>query len=847
MPIARAEAGLASAHLALRWLIGGEWRAHPWRFLATALAIAVGVALGFAVHLVNGSALASFDGAVRGVNGQADRAVRAASALGLDEALYPRVVAAPGVADASPVVSLDARAGTARFTLLGLDVIRAAAVSPSLVGIRPNGPDAGSDDIFAADALFLSRSALQASGAAIGDTLDVAANNRTVRLRIAGTLPGVPDGQMLGTLDIAAAQWRFDRLGRLDRIDLKLADAAAADAALKDLLPADANLGSAETESAQNGALSRAYRVNLDMLALVALLTGGFLVFSAQSLSVARRLRAFALVRTLGLPRGGVVAAVAAEGLLIGIGGALGGLLAGYGLAVLAVRFFGGDLGAGYFEGSHVSIVFQPLAAAAFFALGLAAAVLGSVLPARAASRAAPAAALKNSGDLLDPRTPVPWKPALVLLAAGALLSLAPPIGGLPILGFAAMALLLAGGVAGVPWLARFLLGLFGRRRRRGAVPAELALRHLGGAPGEAATALCGIVASTALMIAMATMVTSFRGAVDEWLEQVLSSDLYLRAEGGASFDPAAQARLKAVPGVGSLAFSRQIALGLSPERPPLTLIARPLDGGPSDSLLAMIEATPERPLGTVPVFVSEPASRLYGWKLGQTIELPIGKGERFAVAGIWRDYARQFGAVVIQSADYERLTGDATRDEAAATLAPGVDADAVGRALEDAVPEALRGQVSLARPQTLRAYALDLFDHSFAVTYVLEAVAILVGLAGVAATVSAQTVARAREFGMLRHLGLQKRQIVLMLGAEGALLGLVGGVAGVALGGVLAQVLIHVINPQSFNFTMATRVPFGTILGVIAALVAAAALTAMLAGRRATARDAVLAVREDW
>jgi putative ABC transport system permease protein len=162
-------------------------------------------------------------------------------------------------------------------------------------------------------------------------------------------------------------------------------------------------------------------------------------------------------------------------------------------------------------------------------------------------------------------------------------------------------------------------------------------------------------------------------------------------------------------------------------------------------------------------------------------------------------------------------------------------------------LPENLRGQVEIAEPARLRRFALALFDRSFAVTYLLEAVAILVGLAGVAATMSAQTVARAREFGMLRHLGVAKAQIVAMLALEGMILGVIGGVAGVALGLVLAQVLIHVVNPQSFNWTMTTIVPWPTLGGVIAALAGAAAGTAVLAGRRATARDVVLAVREDW
>ncbi|WP_062221832.1 FtsX-like permease family protein [Aureimonas sp. D3] len=842
-----ARSDLIEARLALGWLIGGEWRAHPARFLATALAIAVGVALGFAVHLVNGSALSAFGGAVRAVGGAADLSIRASAPLGFDEGLYGAAARAEGVRDASPVVSLDARGERGRITLLGLDVIRAARVTPSLIGLAPRGPDTTNNDVFDPDALFLSRAAQAALGVQVGETLSLTANGRSARFRVAGSLPGVPDGQAIGVIDIASAQWRFDRLGRLDRIDLSLADRTAAEAALRPLLPAGATLASTETEEAQGSALSRAYRVNLDMLALVALLTGGFLVFSAQSLSVARRLRAFALVRTLGLPRRGVVAAVALEGLLIGLIGASAGLLAGYGLASLALRWFGGDLGAGYFRGAAAGIVFQPLAALAFFALGLAAALAGSILPARAASRAAPAAALKNSGDLLDPRKPVPWKPAALLLLAGVGAALLPAVANLPVFGFVGMALMLAGGVAGVPFLSRQLL-LPLVRRDGGSVPGQLATRHLHGAPGQAATALCGIVASTALMIAMATMVTSFRGAVDEWLGQVLSADLYLRAQASAGFDPPTRDALLAVPGVGTIAFSRQFPLVIEPDRPPVTLIARPVDPARPNGLLTLLGEPVQPKEGTIAAYVSEPASRLYGWKPGDAISLPIGQGtERFTVAGIWRDYARQAGAVVLPEADYERLTGDRGRDEAMVTLNPGADERAVQAALIAALPEAVRGAVDVSRPAELRRFALELFDRSFAVTYVLEGVAILVGLAGVAATVSAQTLARSREFGMLRHLGLTKGQILSMLAREGALLGLVGGIAGVLLGLALAQVLIHVINPQSFNWTMTTRLPIGTIPAVVAALVLAAAGTALLAGRRATHRSAVLAVREDW
>jgi len=826
---------LLSARLALGWLIGGEWRAHPARLALTAVAIAIGVALGFAVHLVNGSALSSFEGALRNVNGRADVQVNATTPFGFDEALYARVATATGVADASPVVVLRATAGTARFTLLGLDVIRAAQVTPSLIGIAPAGVDRRTDAAFDGQALFLSSSALRILRVKLGDTLTVAANGKAAQLRVAGALPGVAEGQAIGVVDIATAQWRFGRLGRLDRIDVKQADGAST-AALTAILPRDATIGTSASDATRSDALSRAYRVNLDMLALVALLTGGFLVFSAQSLSVARRLRAFALIRTLGLPRNGIIATVALEGLAIGLIGSSLGLLLGYAVAYAALTRFGGDLGAGYFADGSVRLAFAPAAAVGFFLLGVFAAVAGSVLPARIAARAA---ALRNAGDMIDPRTPVPWIPAAALIAVGGVAALLPAIGGLPIFGFASMALILAGGIAGMPWLARTVLAPLARRSGR-SVASDLAIQHLHGAPGQAATALCGIVASTALMIAMAVMVTSFRGAVDEWLGQILSDDLYLRVEGSSGFDPVAQAVLRATPGVAGIAFSRQVPLTLAADRPPVTLIARPVD-----ARFVLLDKADRRPAGTIPIWLSEPAARLYGWKVGATVTLPLAG--RYAVAGIWRDYARQQGAIVMRETDYSKVTGDRTRTEAAITLQPGADPVRVERGLTARTPRALARFVSIARPATLRRYALELFDRSFAVTYLLEGVAVLVGLAGVAATMSAQTIARTREFGMLRHIGVSKRQIVAMLASEGALLGLVGGIAGIALGGIMAQVLVHVINPQSFNWTMATRVPWGIVASVAGALVIAAAGTATVAGRRAIAADAVRMVREDW
>lgn len=835
---------------AARWMMLGEWRAHPARVAVAALAIAIGVALGLAVHIVNQSALGSFAKALASVNGAADLQVHSTSPTGFDEALYPRLARLPGVAAASPVVELVAGNNGTKLTLIGLDILRAVKVTPALVASAGIGsPIAGGQNPFATDALALSPAALADSGRKVGDHITVTAVGRSVDFTIASVLAG--DNEAIAVADIAAVQWRLGQIGRLQRVDLKLAedaDAAAVGGAITAMLPADAQLVTPRSEANRTDSLSRAYRVNLEMLAMMALLTGGFLVYSAQSLSVARRRPQFALLRVLGLKRGRLLRQMVLEGGIVGIIGAVMGLAMGIGLASLAVDRLGGDLGGGYFRGSHPELMLSPGAALVFMGLGIAVAMGGSLMPALEAARAQPAVALKTMGDSSDPtHRPLAW-PGLALLGLGAIAALAPPVLELPLFGYAAMALMLAGGVLAMPWLARTLLAPL---QSVAAGPAlGLALKRLWGAPGQAAVALCGIVASTSLMVAMAVMVTSFRGSVDDWLVQILPSDLYLHIEGAEAggLDTNIQARLAATPGVSSIRFVRSLPLRLSPERPPIALTAQPLDRRNPDSHLPLLRPSLAAPPGEIPVWVSEPMVWLYGKHAGERMTLPLGDRARpVFIAGVWRDYARQFGAITMASADFTALTGDATRSEAAIDVVPGTPLPALTSALRQRLPAGIARQAQFAEPRQMRVMALALFDRSFAVTYALEAIAIGIGLAGVAATFSAQTLARRREFGMLRHIGVSRRQVTAMLAAEGALLGAIGGIAGIALGVVMSQVLIHVVNPQSFHWTMDTRLPWALFAALLAALVVAAAGTAVLAGRRALSADAVRAVREDW
>jgi len=282
----------------------------------------------------------------------------------------------------------------------------------------------------------------------------------------------------------------------------------------------------------------------------------------------------------------------------------------------------------------------------------------------------------------------------------------------------------------------------------------------------------------------------------------------------------------------------------LDPARPAVTLIARPL-ADPAQSLPLVGTLLPAEP-GRTSVYVSEAMVSMYGAAPGRTLRLPLpdGRTQPLRVRGVWRDYARQGGALLLDAADYRHISGDEHVNDLALWLAPGTELATVQQAIA-----ALAGDtaVEFAAAGEIRAVSLRIFDRSFAVTYWLQAVAIAIGLFGIAASFSAQVLSRRKEFGLLVHLGLTRRQIVTVVAAEGAVWTAAGTLLGLALGLAVSVVLVEVVNPQSFHWTMDLALPATRLALLCAAVIVAGTLTAWIAARALSAHDMALAVKEDW
>ncbi len=859
----------------LRTFSWQDLRHHPWRSLAAMVAVMLGVALAFAVHVINTSALDEFSQAVRAVNGQPDLELRAMQGH-LDEALYARLATHPQVARASPVLELSAVAAPAGASgaqaarvplrVLGADALLLPAVAPALMP-RP-WAQADRLALFAPATVFLNPSALQALGlstAPVGadaplPQITLHTGQQRLAARVAGTVGA--GGAPLAVMDIGAAQDLFGRGGQLSRIDLQLqtgTDRTAFAQGLRALpgWPAQALLAEPGDAAQRISNLSRAYRVNLTVLALVALFTGAFLVFSVLALSVSQRAPQFALLAVLGATPRQRLALVLAESAVLGLVGSVAGIALGTGLAAAALRLLGGDLGGGYFAGVQPALQWSAPAAALYGALGIAAALAGGWWPARAAQTLPPAQTLKGLGSASTRAERGTL--GLALVATGAVLSFAPPVAGIPLAAYGAIALLLVGGIALLPRGMAALLARLQPLAARHALPL-LALERARRMRGSAAIAVGGVVASLSLAVALTVMVSSFRGSVAQWLDGVLPSPLYVRsALGGpgseAALLPAGFAEaVAALPGIERVQPLRASPLQLDPSRPALMLISRPLGTDPARQLPLVGMALPV-PAGSLGIYISEAVVDLYGLAPGMQWDglsrafSTQAEAPRFFIAGVWRDYARQSGAVALDRADYLRLTGDARTSDLALWPREGADLAALQQAIRALAATQGAGELPLdfASASAIRERSLHIFDRSFAVTYWLQAVAIGIGLFGVAASFSAQVLARRKEFGLLAHLGLTRRQILAVVAAEGAAWTGVGALAGVLLGLAVSVVLVHVVNPQSFHWTMDLRVPGWRLAALCAAVVVSGTVTAWLAGRAAAGRDAVMAVKEDW
>jgi putative ABC transport system permease protein len=653
-------------------------------------------------------------------------------------------------------------------------------------------------------------------------------------------------------------------LGQLSRLDIVPEPGQSFDAIARAVgaLNLGLTLVTADDRDRRMSNLSRAYRVNLSVLALVALFTGAFLVFTTISFSVLRQQSQLALLSVLGAKRQWLFALVLTQALMVTALGGLLGLGIGLGLAALLLRVAGGDLGGGYFSTAVPPLDIDPVALVGFWMLSLAVGVLAGYFPARAATHASPIKQLRAGAAERLLKPVLHYRVAIGLGLISLALAFMPAIGGLPIAAYLSIAFLLFAGLAITPSLVNQSFSLCARyllRNKSRHSSLTLAIWRLAQAPASAAGLIAGVIAALALTVAMVVMVSSFRDSVTLWLDQVLPADLYAsldKANKNASeAETHIQTTLLTLDGIERVSFTLQQAVLFRPDRPEVALIARPVPPGQAADVLPITGQVFAQSLGSTTnplpeVFVSEAMTDLYDWRPGQVHSLPMaglpnGQLSVF-VAGVFRDYGRQHGSIVIDSSVYQSLANDKRHTGLAIWLSPQANPAAVLDRLRAAVPA--YAELQFRSSTDLRALSLTIFDRSFALTYALEVAALLVALFSVAAGFAGQALLRQKEYALMHHLGQSTGQRVRWITAESGLLLVLAAGWGTVLGLLMSQILIHRVNPQSFHWTMQTSLPTVAMIVLMLSIVLLGIVAAVWASQRNLKPDQLaLSLREDW
>ena len=829
-----------------------ELRAGRALFALAVAGVALGVGSVLSIQLLNQGALGAFSGTVRAVSGEADLSVLGWAGA-LDEALLPEVLAVPGVRAAIPLwraeAALQGRPGEG-LELVGADLLAAA-------GARWALPPGGLGDALGRPGwVAVTPRLAREMGWREGTRVEVSLGSRRAALEI-GALVDLERlaplaSRRLAIMDLAQAQGLLGVRGRIHQIDVLAADGvpvAALAGRLAARLGGRARVATPEQRTVEAAGLLAAFRLNLTALSLVSLLVGGFLVYASVRASLARRREELGVLRAVGATRGQVLGLVLAEAALLGAAGTAAGLPLGWAAARANLAAVSGTLRNVYLLEGIERVALGPGTLLLAVATGVGGAVAGAILPALDASRRDPRALL--SSLTLEERA---HRGAGRLLAAG----IAAALGGLAVqravgARWPPAAFVLALGVlAAVPLAAPAFLAALGRARRPARLGVRFGIRTLGSRPSGAAVATGALAVSVAMMVGVTTMVGSFRASVARWLDATLRADVYVttpswrRARSDATLAPEVVARLRAFEGAAAVDLLRQVQAWAGGRRVSVSGIDAALPGGERRVELAAGDAREAmRALREGAALVSEPLARKAGLAAGGRLALRGPEGEvTLPIAGVYRDYGTEGGAALLDLATFARVFGDGPPSNASLTLVPGADVEAAVPRLRDA----LAGHALLVRSnRALRAEVLEIFEETFAVTRLLQAVGLVIAAAGV--TLSLLVLARERraELALYRALGASRGQLAALFLGRGLAIGLGGLALGALGGGALAAVLVGVVNPAFFGWTLGLDVPWSLLgaqaLAILAAAAAASLYPAVRASRTPAAelsRDAI-------
>ncbi|MBA4371913.1 MAG: hypothetical protein C0402_03520 [Thermodesulfovibrio sp.] len=793
----------------IRLIVQQNIKAEKFLSVLSIIGVALGIGLFVGVKVASDKALEAFEADIRGLNPYASHEVLDSSGIDFPEAVYKKV--REKNEDSFPVLEVKGYLPAIKQTidLKGIDTVRAVRFLKLRAGIRT-----GFADYFRVlNGVIVTKAFAEGHSLKTGDSLGALVYDGEFVLKVVDIIdvPLVPPNTLL--MDLGNYQEYFGKSGFLSRIDLDTDEATAAK--LREVIPPSLSLEKKEQLVREQQSLIRSFRYNLQFVSLIAILVGIFLLYNTIFISTVKRRTEIGILRGLGIGKNTVVLLFVIHGLILGLTGSVLGLLFGQGVAWFAVGAVEKTITSMY---GTIAISGHALSAGDILlalGLGLFVSFVASVVPALEAAGTRPNESTREGTGEMKQRQRSAYYvwPGLALVVLGAVAAYidyrSMPFD-FPFLSYAGILCILLGFTVLAPSYLSVLLRVIQKPAGRLFGPAGIiALGDMQGSIFRFAVALMSVAVSSALIISLFTLIYSFRSSLTVWIQKNISADVYIKpAACRANFCnyPLSEGLVRIAetfPGVAFADRFRTLQLDFRGRK----IVA---GFGERDALLkpvAVEDGTLDKNTGERQIGVSAYLATKYGLKTGDTLDIPTPSGRvPFVISNIFSSYSTASGFVYLDRKWLKEYWGLDDATQLALYLDRGADINGFIKRLGDTVQP--RYSVEIMNNRELRERVLAIFDRTFAITYAVELISIMVSLMGVINILLALVLERKREFSILRYLGADWRLLRGMLVLSAGIVGTAGIALGAVIGPAMSLIFIEVVNKISFGWEIHFRLP---------------------------------------
>ena len=808
------------------------------------LGVAVGIAVFVAVDLANDSAKQSFRNSAVSIFGDTEFQLMG-STSGISENVYSDVVKS---AELQPLLNIirpiidkqitltDSNGVEDKYRLLGINVINENVLSRNnKYGIDFLNSSQTSFNFFAENQVFVSSILASKKQLSIADEFLVEDTNN--KISIVGFFQG--DNSLQRELmqnviitDISVAQNITNSNGILTRIDISSVYDQNEKIALDkwfSLLPSGVQLIPSYTYSEARKSITKSFDTNLLALSLLALLVGLYLIYNMMTFSIHRRKNLFGTLRAIGVTKNEIFFLVLVEGLLIGLIGAIFGIMLGILLAYFLLGLISSTINYQFFSSSPNSIALDITIIYQALILGISGSIVSVLIPAWSASRIQPRELIDIYGkySTYNNYHMVLFFLGLLLCSFGYLITLT-PITNL-IIGFIAMFLVIVGLSLTVPTTTQIVLLIISSILEKIGRPTifTLSVETIKNSLNTIAICIAALSVSIAMTIGIGCMIQSFRATVEEWLNQSLVADIYIAPPTlsfGQDLKGIDDEFIKYVNDIPEIEYISQLgSFEIFKDGYLLNLIVVDSAEKIFDEVIQLKEGEKKDIwndfVQTDSILISEPLAFQKNIQINDTFDILTDTGlKSFTVRGIYYDYSSTSGIAMVSKQVYDNYWNNSKVTSLALYLNDSQNSELVFNKLLDKFDT--DWDLQIISSKKLNNASMEIFDKTFEITFVLRSISLIVAFIGILGAISAIILSRAREFSILKSIGFTNNQLRTIIGNQTFIIGVISGLISIPLGIIITNLLIQIINKQSFGWSIPMQLlPSVFVEGIMVAI----------------------------